>query len=171
MKCIDLSKKDESEGGRVDAKTFAVKSPFKNIQKCIDVVSQISDDKLNEISDMIRSRFIEFLKHQYGEKCVYDISNLESEIIGDYVVLADTRDVRWLLARACGASSELGRIYALKITPDIEPRVSFTSWNPEHCMEYCGYRSDKHWLILMPMTAAVMRFPSAVRIRVESVFF
>jgi hypothetical protein len=152
---------------------FIVKSPFKNIQRCIDVVSQISDDRLNEISGMIRDRFITFLKHNYGEKCVYDISNLESAIEGDYVVLADTRDIRWLLARACGASDELKRTYILKITPDIEPRVSFTSWNPEHCEVYCDYRvigGNKHWLTLMPMTAAVMRFPSAVRIRVESVF-
>lgn len=159
----------------MSSEEFIVKSPFKNIQKCIDVVSQISDDKLNEISGMIRDRFITFLKHQHGEKCVYDISNPESEIIGDYVVLADTRDIRWLLARACGASSELGRIYVLKITPNIKPtRVSFTSWNPEHCTEYCDYRvtsGDKHWLTLMPMTAAILRFPGAVRIRVESVLF
>jgi len=153
---------------------FTVKSPFKNIQKCIDVVSQISDDKLNEISGMIRSRFIDYLKHDHGEKCVYDISNLESEIIGDYVVLADTRDIRWLLARACGASDELKRTYILKITPDIEPtRVSFTSWRPEHCTVYCDYRyvgGGELRLTLMPMTAAVMRFPSAAHIRVESVF-
>ena len=153
---------------------FIVKSPFKNVQRCVDTINRLDDSVLDEISSMVRDSFITFLRHQYGEKCVYDISNLESEIIGDYVVLADTRDIRWLLARACGASDELKRMYILKITPDIEPtRVSFTSWRPEHCTVYCDYRyvgGGELRLTLMPMTAAVMRFPSAARIRVESVF-
>jgi hypothetical protein len=138
-----------------------VTSPFKRINECVEAASRID---VSEMESKIVPFFIGMLKHQYGEH-VYELSDLEVE--DDFVVLVDTR-AKWLLARICGASYELERTYKLELSPSRKPTyVTFTSWMPEHCGIHCHYDVDKHTLTLMPMTAAVLRFPEIVRMRVE----
>jgi len=146
---------------------FVVRTPFRNVKQCIDVVNRLDDSILNEISDMIRSRFMDFMRHQYGESVVYDLHNLPVVIENNFVVLVDSRGVKWMLARICGADYELERTYRL-VSPNHKPiYVSFESWIPEHCGVHCYYNVDKHTLTLMPMTAAILRFPEVIRARVE----
>ena len=141
-----------------------IRSPFRNIQQCIETINKkIDDGTLHEISDMIRNRFVDMLKNQYGTE-VYELSNDPLEAEGDFIVLADVR-VSWLFA-LCGASYELERRYKIEMaTAAGRPRVQFVSWIPMHCSVHCNM--DTNTLTLMPMTAAILRFPETVRVRVE----
>jgi hypothetical protein len=140
--------------------TSPIRTPFRNIQQCINKINECNI--INEVSEMIRDRFINFLSRQYGVR-VYELNNGSFEVEGDFIVLADTRG-RHLLFTYCGASYELERTYKLEMNR--EPiYVKFESWIPEHCAIHC--RMNTNTLTLMPMTAAILRFPAPQRIRVE----
>jgi hypothetical protein len=148
--------------------SFTVRTPFRNVQKCVEAINKIDVSILNEISDMIRTRFIEFLKHQYGTE-VYELSNDPLEAEGDFIILALLTDVRWLLAYICGASDELARRYKIETAARgwaAQPQVQFVSWIPMRCSVHCSFDSTNTTLTLMPMTAAIIRFPETVRMRV-----
>ncbi len=143
-------------------------TPFKNVQKCVEAINKIDANILNEISDMIRTRFIAFLKHQYGAE-VYE-PNYPLEAEGDFfIILAD--DIKGLLAYICGDESE--RRYKIEIetaardwaAPQVRfISVRFISWVPQYCSVHCTF--DGTTLTLMPMTAAIIRFSKTVRMRV-----
>jgi hypothetical protein len=142
-------------------------TPFRNIQQCIN---KINECNINEASKMIRDRFISLLS-QYGR--VYELGETAQLLEGDFFVLADTRG-RHLLFTYCGASYELERTYRMKLENhgQIEPTyVKFESWIPEYCEIHCNMHintnTNTYTLTLMPMTAAIIRFPKSVNIRVE----
>jgi hypothetical protein len=156
---------------------FTVRTPFRSVQKCIEAINKIDVSILNEISDMIRTKFIEFLKHRYGTE-VYELSNDPLEVEGDFIILALT-DARWLFAYICGASYELEHRYKIEISAQpraARPQVRFDSWIPMRCSVLCTLDYDSNnvnkpaRLTLMPMTAAILHFPETVsktvRIRV-----
>jgi hypothetical protein len=163
IRCIDLTK-EEFKGGRADAKTFRVRSPFKTLQACGDAINRIDYNVITEITNIVRTFFVDYLRHLYGVQEVYELGDDPVEIEGSFVVVADVRDVRWWIMRLCGASDELERKY--NITADVQPQqVRFISQVSDFCTGHCSYYNGK--LTLMPMTAAVMRFPSTTRIRIE----
>jgi hypothetical protein len=141
----------------------SIRSPFRRINECVEVINQIDDAILSRLESNIVPFFIRMLEHRYGARVYYP----PAEIEGDYIILADTR---LPLARICGADYELERTYRLEIlnhSRPVHPSVSFVSWMPEHCGVHCHYDVDQHKLTLMPMTAAVLRFPEAAHIRVD----
>ena len=141
-----------------------IKVPFKRVRQCIEMIDRINSDVINDISNIIRSEFIDFVKHQYGVE-VYELSDSAIEVQGDFIVLADVRDIRWLIAYICGAY-ELGREY--KIETAIRPiYVKFVPWLDVSCMVHCGYSTMSNKLTIMPMTAAILGFPEVIRARVK----
>jgi hypothetical protein len=141
-----------------------IRSPFRRVNECIKVIDKIDDSILSELENNIVPFFIRMLERRYGVRV--HLLNDTREVEGRFIVLADTR-MKSLFARICGADYELERTYRL-VSPNHKPiYVSFESWIPEHCGVHCYYNVDKHTLTLMPMTAAILRFPEVIRARVE----
>ena len=142
-----------------------IRSPFRRIRQCVEMIDGING-VIDNINDMIRSMFISFLKHQYGVE-VYELSSLayalsSLEVEDSNFILADTRGVEWLIAYFCGADVE----HEYKIETTSRPiYVQFVSWVPMRCVD-CSFSVDSNKLVLMPMTAVILRFSNPQRIRV-----
>jgi hypothetical protein len=140
------------------------------LNRCIDAVNKIDDSILKEIQGSLASFFTNMLKNHHGGY-VQTLPTESSEIEASNIIFVDTR---FDLVRLCGVYDELERTYVLSIFPRRKPiYISFESWLPEHCMMHCAFDYDSDnankpaKLTLMPMTAAIIRFPETVRMRVE----